>query len=74
VRKPDVRFYEIACETAGVEPTEVVFLDVLERAEGCAGRHCFTPDLARELASEIGLAPGRVRLLPPSGAAYRSTQ
>jgi putative hydrolase of the HAD superfamily len=29
VRKPDVRFYEIACETAGVSPAEVVFLDDL---------------------------------------------
>jgi putative hydrolase of the HAD superfamily len=29
VRKPDPRFYEIACETAGVEPHEVVFLDDL---------------------------------------------
>ena len=29
VRKPDRRFYEIACETAGVEPREVVFLDDL---------------------------------------------
>jgi putative hydrolase of the HAD superfamily len=29
VRKPDPRFYEIACEWAQVEPTEVVFLDDL---------------------------------------------
>ena len=29
VRKPDPRFYEIACELAGVAPTEVVFLDDL---------------------------------------------
>jgi putative hydrolase of the HAD superfamily len=29
VRKPDVRFYELACETCGVEPAEVVFLDDL---------------------------------------------
>jgi len=29
VRKPDRRFYEIACELAEVEPTEVVFLDDL---------------------------------------------
>ncbi len=27
VRKPDPRFYEIACELAGVEPIEAVFLD-----------------------------------------------
>jgi putative hydrolase of the HAD superfamily len=29
VRKPDRRFYEIACETCGVEPAEAVFLDDL---------------------------------------------
>ncbi|MEO6317339.1 MAG: HAD-IA family hydrolase [Acidimicrobiales bacterium] len=29
VRKPDPRFYEIACETAAVDPHEVVFLDDL---------------------------------------------
>jgi putative hydrolase of the HAD superfamily len=29
VRKPDPRFYEIACEWADVEPDEVVFLDDL---------------------------------------------
>ena len=29
VRKPDPRFYEIACELADVEPDEVVFLDDL---------------------------------------------
>lgn len=29
VRKPDPRFYELACTTAGVEPSEVVFLDDL---------------------------------------------
>lgn len=29
VRKPDPRFYEIACEWAEVEPNEVVFLDDL---------------------------------------------
>ena len=29
VRKPDTRFYELACEMAEVEPAEVVFLDDL---------------------------------------------
>lgn len=29
VRKPDPRFYELACKTSGVEPHEVVFLDDL---------------------------------------------
>lgn len=28
-RKPDPRFYEIACEELGIEPTEAVFLDDL---------------------------------------------
>ena len=28
-RKPDPRFYEIACTTLGIEPTEAVFLDDL---------------------------------------------
>src|SRR3546814_8923564 len=29
VRKPEPRFYEIACETVGVSPDEAVFLDDL---------------------------------------------
>jgi putative hydrolase of the HAD superfamily len=29
VRKPDVRFYELACEQLGVTPPECVFLDDL---------------------------------------------
>ena len=29
VRKPDPRFYELACKTCGVEPSEAVFLDDL---------------------------------------------
>ena len=29
VRKPDPRFYELACETCGVRPDEAVFLDDL---------------------------------------------
>lgn len=29
IRKPEPRFYEIACEMVGVQPTEVVFLDDL---------------------------------------------
>jgi putative hydrolase of the HAD superfamily len=29
VRKPDPRFYELACKTCGVEPSDVVFLDDL---------------------------------------------
>ena len=29
VRKPDLRFYDVACQRAGVDPSEVVFLDDL---------------------------------------------
>lgn len=29
VRKPEVRFYEMACEALGIEPSEAVFLDDL---------------------------------------------
>ena len=29
MRKPDPRFYELACATLGVEPEEAVFLDDL---------------------------------------------
>ena len=29
VRKPEPRFYEIACEELGIEPSEAVFLDDL---------------------------------------------
>ena len=29
VRKPEIRFYEMACEAVGVRPTQVVFLDDL---------------------------------------------
>ena len=29
VRKPDPRFYELACQTVGIEPSEAVFLDDL---------------------------------------------
>ena len=29
VRKPEPRFYEIACQTLGVEPPQCVFLDDL---------------------------------------------
>ena len=29
VRKPELRFYELACEHLNIEPTEAVFLDDL---------------------------------------------
>jgi putative hydrolase of the HAD superfamily len=62
VRKPDRRFYEIACELASVEPSEVVFLDDLgvnlkpARAMGMSTIKVDDPDDAlRELAAVTGL-------------------
>jgi putative hydrolase of the HAD superfamily len=52
VRKPDPRFYELACELAGVEPGEVVFLDDLginlkpAKALGMATIKVVDPDVA----------------------------
>jgi len=61
VRKPEPRFYEIACELANVEPTEVVFLDDLgvnlkpARAMGMTTIKVDDPDVAlAELGSLLG--------------------
>ena len=61
VRKPDPRFYEIACELVGVEPTEVVFLDDLgvnlkpARAIGMTTIKVVDPDVAiAELEGVVG--------------------
>lgn len=61
VRKPDPRFYEIACELAGVEPAEVVFLDDLgvnlkpAAAMGMTTIKVIDPDDAlRQLADVVG--------------------
>ncbi len=61
VRKPEPRFYEIACELAGVEPSEVVFLDDLgvnlkpARAMGMTTIKVDDPDAAlAELGSLLG--------------------
>ena len=61
VRKPDRRFYELACELAGVEPGEAVFLDDLgvnlkpARAMGMTTIKVTDPDLAlRELERVVG--------------------
>ena len=61
VRKPDPRFYEIACEQAGVVPSEVVFLDDLgvnlkpARAMGMTTIKVGDPDEAlAELEAAIG--------------------
>jgi putative hydrolase of the HAD superfamily len=61
VRKPDPRFYELACELAGVAPTEVVFLDDLgvnlkpAKAMGMITIKVGDPDVAlAELEAAVG--------------------
>ena len=61
VRKPDPRFYELACAAAGVEPDEVVFLDDLgvnlkpARALGMTTIKVGDPDVAlAELEQVVG--------------------
>ena len=63
VRKPDPRVYELACELAAVEPTEVVFLDDLgvnlkpARAMGMTTIKVEDPDQAiADLESVVGFA------------------
>ena len=63
VRKPERRFYEIACERAGVEPHEVVMLDDLgvnlkpARAMGMTSIKVADPAAALvELADVVGFA------------------
>jgi putative hydrolase of the HAD superfamily len=59
VRKPDVRFYEIACETLGIEPREAVFLDDLgvnlkpARAMGMTTIKVEDPDAAIERLEQV---------------------
>jgi len=61
VRKPDPRFYELACVTLGVQPAESVFLDDLgvnlkpARALGMHTIKVTDPDEAlAELGSVLG--------------------
>ena len=61
VRKPDPRFYEIACEQLGIEPHEAVFLDDLgvnlkpARAMGMTTIKVVDPDEAiAELEEAVG--------------------
>ena len=61
IRKPDPRFYELACEAAGVAPAEVVFLDDLginlkpARAMGMTTIKVEDPDQAiAELEAVVG--------------------
>ncbi len=62
-RKPDPRFYEIACEELGIDPTEAVFLDDLginlkpAKAMGMTTIKVVDPDVAiDELEKVVGFA------------------
>jgi putative hydrolase of the HAD superfamily len=62
VRKPDPRFYEMACEIVDVAPTEVVYLDDLginlkpARAMGMHTIKVTSPEVAlEELAAIVGI-------------------
>ncbi len=61
VRKPDPRFYELACEALGIEPAQAVFLDDLgvnlkpARAMGMKTIKVVDPqDALRELEATLG--------------------
>jgi putative hydrolase of the HAD superfamily len=63
VRKPDPRFYEMACEQLAIEPSEAVFLDDLginlkpARALGMTTIKVVDPhDALRELEAVLGLS------------------
>jgi putative hydrolase of the HAD superfamily len=65
VRKPDPRFYEMACEALSVAPDEVVYLDDLginlkpARAMGMRTIKVISADQAlEELSSILGMALG----------------
>jgi putative hydrolase of the HAD superfamily len=65
VRKPDPRFYEVACEKLGVEPAECVFLDDLginlkpAKALGMTTIKVVDPaDAIAELAAVVGFPLG----------------
>ena len=64
-RKPDPRFYEIACEELGIDPSQAVFLDDLginlkpARAMGMTTIKVVDPDVA------IAELRGRRRVPPP---------
>ncbi|HVM07416.1 MAG TPA: HAD-IA family hydrolase [Acidimicrobiales bacterium] len=62
VRKPDPRFYELACEQLGIEPREAVFLDDLgvnlkpAKALGMTTIKVVDPDVAiKELEAVVGV-------------------
>ena len=63
VRKPEPRFYEIACERLGVEPSDCVFLDDLginlkpAKAMGMQTIKVVDPDVALEqLEAIVGIS------------------
>ena len=63
VRKPEPRFYEIACERLGVDPSECVFLDDLginlkpARTMGMQTIKVVDPDVAlTELETIVGIS------------------
>ena len=63
VRKPEPRFYEIACERLGVDPSECVFLDDLginlkpARTMGMQTIKVVDPDVAlAELETIVGIS------------------
>ena len=63
VRKPEPRFYEIACELLGVQPADCVFLDDLginlkpAAAMGMTTIKVVDPDVAlQELSAHLGMA------------------
>jgi putative hydrolase of the HAD superfamily len=63
VRKPDPRFYELACEALAIEPSQAVFLDDLginlkpARSMGMVTIKVGDPDVAlRELEAVLGLS------------------
>jgi putative hydrolase of the HAD superfamily len=65
IRKPDPRIYELACQTVGVRPDEVVYLDDLginlkpARAMGMTTIKVSDPvDALRELSAATGLTFG----------------
>lgn len=71
IRKPEPRFYELACELVGVAPDEVVYLDDLginlkpARAMGMHTIKVTDPDEAlRELSAATGLVFGDVGATP----------
>ena len=65
VRKPEPRFYELACEALGIEPHEAVFLDDLginlkpAAVMGMRTIKVIDPDAAlRELEHIVGIPLG----------------